>query len=263
MKTAPKKSGVVLVPLFYFLLLVVWQLLASLRLAPYYLFPSPLQVAQRLFELGQDHLLWPSIAATLKRVSAGFALSLVIGLFIGVAMGTNWVVNKTLKSLFLGMQTLPTAAWAPVSLLIFGLSDRGIYFVVIMSSVSAVAIATADGILNIPPIYLRAARTLGTPPWAMYERVIIPAALPTIVTGLKLGWTLGWHGAVSAELIKSSLGLGFLLYMGRELNDAAQVIGVMLLTIVFGLLLDQFIFGVIERKIRRRWGLTAEQDLEN
>jgi NitT/TauT family transport system permease protein len=132
-----------------------------------------------------------------------------------------------------------------------------------MSSVSAVAIATADGILNIPPIYLRAARTLGTPPWAMYERVIIPAALPTIVTGLKLGWTLGWHGAVSAELIKSSLGLGFLLYMGRELNDAAQVIGVMLLTIVFGLLLDQFIFGVIERKIRRRWGLTAEQDLEN
>jgi NitT/TauT family transport system permease protein len=261
MKTAPKKSGVVLVPLFYFLLLVLWQVLASLRLAPDYLFPSPMAVARRLFELGQDNLLWPSIAVTLKRVGIGFAFSAVIGLFIGVAMGTNWVVNKTLKSLFVGMQTLPTAAWAPVSLLIFGLSDRGIYFVVVMSSVSAVAIATADGILNIPPMYLRAARTLGTPPWAMYARVILPAALPNIVTGLKLGWTFGWHGAVSAELIKSSLGLGFLLYMGRELNDAAQVIGVMLLTIVFGLLLDQFVFGVIERKIRRRWGLTAEQDL--
>jgi NitT/TauT family transport system permease protein len=163
--------------------------------------------------------------------------------------------------LFLGLQTLPTAAWAPVSVLIFGLSDRGIYFVVVMSSMSAVAIATADGILNIPPIYLRAARTLGTPSWAMYERVIMPAALPGIVTGLKLGWTLGWHGAVSAELIKSSIGLGFLLYMGRELNDAAQVIGIMLLTILFGLLLDQFLFGLIERKIRYRWGLTAEQDL--
>jgi NitT/TauT family transport system permease protein len=259
MKRAPKKSGLILVPTFYLGLLLLWQILASLRLWPD--LPSPAAVARRLYELCQDNLLWPSIAATLKRVGVGFALSAVAGLLLGMAMGTNWVINKSLKSLLLGMQTLPTAAWAPISILIFGLSDWGIYFVVIMSSVSAVAIATADGILNIPPIYLRAARTLGTPPWVMYKRVIIPAALPNIITGLKLGWTLGWHGAVAAELIKSSLGLGFLLYMGRELSDVAQVIGIMLLTILFGLLLDQFIFGVIERKIRRRWGLTAEQDL--
>ncbi|HEY3856837.1 MAG TPA: ABC transporter permease [Verrucomicrobiae bacterium] len=262
MKQPSKKSGVVLVPLFYLLLLAAWQSLASLTHARDYVFPSPWQVAQRMVELGRDHLLLPSLLATLKRMSIGFAISAAIGLVIGAAMGTSWMINKTLKSLFLGLQTLPTAAWAPVSVLIFGLSDRGIYFVVVMSSMSAVAIATADGILNIPPIYLRAARTLGTPSWAMYERVIMPAALPGIVTGLKLGWTLGWHGAVSAELIKSSVGLGFLLYMGRELNDAAQVIGIMLLTILFGLLLDQFLFGLIERKIRHRWGLTAEQDLE-
>lgn len=258
-----KKSGLILVPAFYILLLALWQFLASLHFAPDYLFPSPLQVARRMYELNQDHLLWASIVATLKRIGIGFVLSALAGSAIGAAMGTSWIVNKTLKSLFLGMQMLPTVAWTPVALLIFGLSDWGIYFVVIMSSISAVAIATAEGILGIPPIYLRAARTLGTPRWAMYRRVMIPAALPGIVTGLKLGWTLGWHGAVSAELIKSSLGLGFLLYMGRELNDAAQVIGIMLLTILFGLLLDQFVFGVIERKIRRRWGLTAEQDLEH
>ncbi len=263
MKQPSKKSGVVLVPLFYLFLLVVWQAVASLPHVRDYVFPSPLQVIGRMIELARDHLLFPSLVATLRRMSIGFAISAAIGLVIGAAMGTSWVINKTLKSLFLGLQTLPTAAWAPVSVLIFGLSDRGIYFVVVMSSMSAIAIATADGILNIPPIYLRAARTLGTPSWAMYERVIMPAALPGIVTGLKLGWTLGWHGAVSAELIKSSIGLGFLLYMGRELNDAAQVIGVMLLTILFGLLLDQFIFGLIERKIRHRWGLTAEQDLEH
>src|SRR5216117_2668116 len=140
-------------------------------------------------------------------------------------------------------------------LLIFGLSDSGIYFVVIMSSVAAVAIATSDGILHIPPIYLRAARTLGTPGYAMPLRVILPAAFPSIVTGIKLGWTLGWHGAVSAELIKSSVGLGYLLQMGRELNDASQVLGIMLLTILFGLLLDRFLFGLIERRTRIRWGL--------
>jgi NitT/TauT family transport system permease protein len=145
----------------------------------------------------------------------------------------------------------------PISLLVFGLSDRGIYFVVIMSSVAAVAIATSDGILRIPPIILRAARTLGTPGYAMPLRVILPAALPGIVGGIKLGWTLGWHGAVSAELIKSSIGLGYLLYMGRELNDASQVIGIMVLTILFGLLLDRFLFGLVERRIRRKRGLAT------
>jgi NitT/TauT family transport system permease protein len=94
------------------------------------------------------------------------------------------------------------------------------------------------------------------------ENFILPAALPGIVTGIKLGWTLGWHGVVSAELIKSSVGLGFLLYMGREMNDAALVIGMMIVMIFFGLLLDQFLFGKIEGRIRRRWGLTVEHDSE-
>ena len=84
--------------------------------------------------------------------------------------------------------------------------------------------------------------------------------LPSIVTGLKLGWTLAWHGGVSAELIKSSIGLGFLLQMGRELNDAAQVIGIMVLTILFGLLLDRFVFGLIQRRIMVRWGLVPRSD---
>jgi NitT/TauT family transport system permease protein len=89
----------------------------------------------------------------------------------------------------------------------------------------------------------------------MPVRVILPAALPAIVSGIKIGWTLGWHGGVSAELIKSSVGLGFLLYMGRELNDAAQVLGIMIVTILFGLVLDRFFFGIIERRIRIRWGM--------
>jgi NitT/TauT family transport system permease protein len=127
-----------------------------------------------------------------------------------------------------------------------------------MSAGPAIAIATADGILNIPPIFLRAARTLGTPAIMMPLRVILPAALPSIVTGIKLGWTLGWHGAVSAELIKSTVGLGYLLYMGRELNDAPQVVAIMVITILFGLLLDRFLFGIFEHRIRRRWGLTKE-----
>lgn len=255
MKQAPDRKFKYYVIGFYLLLFATWQVLFSLRLIPDYLFPSPLQVARRLWQLGSDGMLWPSIKATLLRMLIGFSIAAAIGLIIGLVMGMSRIVNACLKSLFLGLQTLPTAAWVPISLLIFGLSDRGIYFVIIMSSVAAVAIATSAGILQIPPIYLRAARTLGTPAYAMPIRVILPAALPSIVTGIKLGWTLGWHGAVSAELIKSTIGLGYLLYMGRELNDASQVLGIMVLTIVFGLLLDRFLFGLLELRIRRRWGL--------
>jgi NitT/TauT family transport system permease protein len=244
---------------FYVLLLGAWQSLYSFGTIRDYLFPSPFQVAQRLWELALDGLLWPSIQGTLMRMGVGFVVAGLMGLFIGVLMGMSKLVNRCLNSLFLGLQTLPTAAWVPVSLLLFGLKEQGIYFVIIMSSTPAVAIATSDGIVRIPPIYIRAAKTLGTSKLAMPMTVILPAALPSIVTGLKLGWTLGWHGAVSAELIKSSVGLGYLLSMGRELNDASQVLGIMLVTILVGLMLDRFAFGVVEKRIQRRWGLETPE----
>src|SRR5262245_7644051 len=230
MKTQPA-SIKYYVLVFYVLILTVWQLVSSAKIIPDYLFPSPFQVAQRLSDLAVENHLWPSLKATFVRMGIGFGISASLGLLIGLVMGMSRVVDSCLKSLFLGLQTLPTAAWVPVSLLIFGLSEHGIYFVIIMSSFPALAIAISDGILHIPTIYLRVARTLGTPGYAMPVRVILPASLPSIITGLKLGWTLAWHGGVSAELIKSSVGLGYLLYMGRELNDAAQVIGIMILTI--------------------------------
>jgi len=244
------------VVLFYLFLIIFWQMVFELKILPKYIFPSPTMVVQRLHELWSDQMLWPSLKATLQRMIVGFAISVSIGLFLGLMMGMIPVVKQSLKSMLLGIQTLPSAAWVPFSLLIFGLKDSGLYFVIVMSSMGAVAIATADGIANIPPLYLRAAKTLGTSRFAMGYRVIFPATLPSVVTGIKLGWTLGWHGAVSAELIKSSLGLGFLLDQGRQLNDMPQVLGIMILTILFGLLLDRFLFGLIEQRIRNRWGLT-------
>jgi NitT/TauT family transport system permease protein len=244
---------------FYLLVLLTWQTLFSAKLIPDYIFPSPTQVARRLWELAADNYLWPSIKETFQRMGIGFSIAASIGLVIGLIMGVSRVVNSCLRSLFLGLQTLPTAAWVPVSLLLYGLSDHGIYFVIIMSSAPAVALATSDGILHIPVIYLRVARTLGTPAYAMTTRVMLPAALPSIVTGMKLGWTLAWHGGVSAELIKSTIGLGFLLQMGRELSDSAQVIGIMLLTILFGVLLDRFVFGLIQKRILLRWGLAQKE----
>jgi len=236
-------------------LVALWQIAFSLRLLPAYAFPSPLAVGRRLVDLARDGSLGESAKASLVRMALGFGLSAALGLLLGLGMGVSPLVNRLLRSLFLGVQTLPSVAWVPIALLLFGLRDAAIYFVIVMSSAAAMAIATADAIANIPPHYLRAARTLGASRLAMGYRVVLPAALPQVVSGIKLGWTLGWHGVVSAELIRSSIGLGFLLHMGRELNDAAQVVGIMLVTVGIGLLVDRLVFGWIERSIRVRWGL--------
>ncbi len=243
---------------FLLVLLVAWQVVFSLGLLPAYSLPSPAQVGSRLLELARDGVLWPSVRASIVRMVLGFVLSAALGLALGVTMGLSRTADSCLRSLFLGLQTLPSAAWVPIALLLFGLGDAAIYFVIVMSSMAAMAIATADGIAHIPPYYLRAARSLGTSGPALATRVALPAALPSIVTGIKLGWTLGWHGVVSAELIKSTIGLGFLLHAGRELNDAAQVVGIMLVTIFIGLLLDRVLFSWGERRIRVRWGFVSE-----
>lgn len=243
---------------FYLILLSIWQGIFWAKLLPSYLLPSPLMVAERLSELIRDGVFWPSLQATLVRMGIGFGLACLIGLALGVIMGLSPLMHRCLHSLALGLQTLPSVAWVPIALLLFGLKDTSIYFVIIMSSVAGISVTVADGIAHIPPLYLRAAKTLGTPSHAMWYRVIIPASLPSIVTAIKIGWTLGWHGAVSAELIKSSIGIGFLLHMGRELNDMAQVVGMMLVTIFIGLLIDRLFFSKIEHQIRLRWGLISK-----
>jgi NitT/TauT family transport system permease protein len=243
--------------LFFGGLLGVWQLVTMLRWLPFYVFPSPAEVWVSLVALTSDGVLWRSMAASLQRMLIGFGLAALLGVALGLSMGISQTFRDCLKALFLGIQTLPSAAWVPIALLVFGLSNAAVYFVVVMSSMAAIAVATSDGISRIPPVYLRAAQCMGASRMQMAWSVVLPAALPNILTGLKLGWTMGWHGVVSAELIKSSIGLGFLLHMGRELNDAGQVVGIMLVTIAIGMLVDRLLFTWVEREISRRWGFQS------
>ena len=136
---SPKRRMRIYVVSFYLLLFGLWQMVISLHWAPDYLFPSPFQVFKRLYELITEGYILPSLEATLYRMGIGFSIALALGLTIGLLMGTSTIAHACLNSLFLGLQTLPTAAWAPLSLLIFGLKDQGIYFVIVMSAAPAVA----------------------------------------------------------------------------------------------------------------------------
>ncbi len=241
--------------LFFIALLAAWEGLFRLRLWPPYVFPSMLSVGESL-RIGLADGTYPlAIAVSLRRILMGYGLSLMVGIPLGLLLGRIKLVQDTLGSIVLGLQALPSICWLPMALLWFGLSERAILFVVVMGAVLSVTLSTADGVHNTPPLYLRAAQTMGARGLTLYTRVILPAALPAILSGMKLGWSFAWRSLMAGELLYVSLGLGQLLTMGRELNDMSQVIAVMLVIVTIGLSVDRALFSPVERRVRERWGL--------
>ena len=164
-------------------------------------------------------------------------------------------VNQTIGSLVLGLQSIPSIAWVPLAILWFGLTDSGIIFVTAIGAIFAVTINTYTGVKNINPSYIEAARNMGAKGGQLIITVLIPAAFPFIISGFKQGWAFAWRGVIGAELLFSFLGLGFLLNVGRQLNDVSQVIAIMIVIMGIGILVDGVVFKRIENKVMTRWGL--------
>lgn len=249
------KGKIFKLTVFYLLLIGIWQGVAELRIWPSYLFPSPLGVAQSLIAGFEDNSFTVGILVSMKRVLIGFGLSIVGGVLIGLIIGRVKLLDETIGSIVLGFQALPSICWLPIALLWFGLSENAIVMVVVMGSLFAITIGVDAGVKSVPPIYLRAARTMGASGFDLYMRVIIPAAMPSIISGFKQGWSFAWRSLMAGELLYVSIGLGHLLTMGRELNDISQVMAVMIIIIVIGITVDRLIFTKLENRVRERWGL--------
>ncbi len=237
------------------LLLLAWELLARLGPWPRWLLPDPPAVARTLAAMAADGRLGAAVLRSLLRMAQGFGAAIVLGIPLGVAMARSAAVQGALRPLVLGLQALPSICWLPIALLWFGRSEAAIVLVVVMGSLLAIAIATEDGVASVDPLLLRAAGTLGIRGPRFHLGVLLPAALPGVVTGLKLGWSFAWRALMSGELITSVGGLGRLLAGGRESLDVAQVMAVMICIVVLGLLVDQGLFRPLELRVRRRWGL--------
>jgi NitT/TauT family transport system permease protein len=240
---------------FYFALLLLWQALVMLKFWPEYIFPSPAKVIMTLVSGFSDASFLIAIGISLKRIVIGYGISIVLGSILGLLMSRSKLVDDTLGGLILGLQTLPSICWLPLALLWFGLNEKAIIFVVIMGALFSITIATDSGIKNIPSLYIKAGRNMGAKSMTLFWEVILPAALPSIIPGLKQGWAFAWRSLMAGELLFVSMGLGYLLMMGRELNDMSQVIAVMFTIAFISIMVDKIVFGRIERRVRRKWGM--------
>lgn len=242
---------------FYILLLVLWQVIANSGIWPDYLFPGPLAVLSALVNGFQNGQFLQASLLSLQRLGIGYGISLVIGVVFGSLIGRFRLVEETVGSLVLGLQALPSVCWLPLAILWLGLTDQAVIFVVVMGALFSITLGVDAGVKNTPPIYLKAARNLGARGVALSAQVILPAAMPAILNGLKQGWTFAWRSLMAGELLFYSLSLGNLLQTGRDLNDASQIVAVMLVIIIIGVAIDSLIFAPIERRVRERWGLTS------
>ena len=250
--------------LFIAIFIGIWQLAYLSGIWPKVSLPSPIMVAESFYDLIQDNTLLVSIGMTLYRLLIGFTASIVIGIGVGLAMVKFPGFGKTMSSFAIGLQSFPSVAWVPFAILLIGLNDLGILFVVIMSSVFSVMISAYSGIRNIPPIYLKAARNMGAKGFSLFRYLMIPAATPALITGIKQAWSFAWHALVGAEiLIAASIGIGHILLVGREFQLMDQIIASMITVFALGMIFDKVIFAKLEDRVREKWGLRQEQDIDN
>lgn len=233
----------------------LWAAVATAGIWDSALVPTPRAVGESLWRGLSDGALSSAIAVSLRRVITGYALSLAIGVPLGMLLARRKGLDETIGTLVTGQQSLPSICWLPLALLGFGMGDHAILFVVVMGSLASITVVVRDGVRNVPPDYVRAARTLGARGLALYREVLLPASLPTILTAAKLGWAFAWRALMAGELLVASAGLGRLLMMGRERADMELVLAVLLVVLVIGVFIDRAVFGALERRVRARWGL--------
>jgi NitT/TauT family transport system permease protein len=243
--------------LLFLLALLFWQLLVRVGVWSPVLLPSLENVLRYFYTSITDGTLLDATVVTMRRLLLGYIIGLALGLPLGLLTARFKICEDTIGIVALGLQTLPSVCWVPLALLWFGQTENAMLFVVIMGSVWSMVIATDNGVRHVPPIYLRAARTMGSKQLHTWFAVILPASLPFLVTGMKQGWAFAWRSLMAAEIyvtILTGFGLGQLLHFGRELNSMEQVIGVMIVIVLIGLLADKILFSPWERFLHHRWG---------
>ena len=236
-----------------------WQAVVWSGWKPQTVIPSPFTVFDRVST--DRALLWDAAIVTLKRGLLGFAVAVLIGGIVGISVARVRVLRDAIGSMVTGLQTMPSVAWLPLAVILFKLGEGAIFFVIVLGAAPSIANGIIDGIDHVPPILLRAGHVLGARGLSSLRHVVIPAAMPSVISGLKQGWAFAWRSLMAGELITTipgHQGLGNYLNQSKDLADYTGVYAAMVVIFVIGIIIDAVFFGTAERGIRRRYGLIDE-----
>jgi sulfonate transport system permease protein len=236
-----------------------WQFAYIQEWKPHFLLPQPLDVVENLWDMIWTGRLWQQIGLTMRRGATGYAFALAIGTLLGIAVVQWRVLRLAIGSLIAGLQTMPSIAWFPLSILLFGLNESAITFVVVLGAAPSIAAGVINGVDEVPPPLLRAGKMLGATGISRYRHVVLPAAMPAYLSGLKQGWAFSWRSLLAGELLVSIGGAGSLgsgLNFARQTGNALNLYTFMIVILIVGIVVDA-VFGVITRRVRHKRGLTG------
>ena len=226
--------------------------------------PAPPEVGSALVDnwseaLGSTEGIGSALLKSVIRLAFGMVVAIVFGTIIGLAMGSSQFIQRSVGSLITGLQALPSISWLPLAVLWFGLTERAVMFVVVIAGIPAVAIAAANAVRLVPPLLIRAGRTLGARGFGLYRSVVLPAAVPTYVGGLQQAWALAWRALMAGELIVTAgaQGLGHLQLVARNQFQGDVIIAIMVVIIAIGMVVE-FGFSSLDRRVRGKRGLLTQ-----
>ena len=241
------------------LVIAVWELIHLTGWKKFAL-PGPGITLSNLWDQAGTGLLWHAIRDTLQRAVIGFAVAVLIGVVAGALVSRIRPLRAAVGSLITGLQTMPSIAWFPFAIILFGPNPSAILFVIVLGAAPSIANGLITGVDYTPPLLLKAGTLMGLRRLSLYRHLILPASLPAFVAGLKQGWAFAWRSLMAGELLVSMFnqpGLGTLLNTDQAQADMASAISVMIVILIIGICVDS-LFGTADRAIRRRWGLTLD-----
>jgi NitT/TauT family transport system permease protein len=221
------------------------------------IFPAPGPTLANLWDQLSTGLLWHAIGTTMYRALIGFALALVIGGVAGAVVSRVRPLRAAVGSLLTGLQTMPSIAWFPFAIILYGETTQAIMFVIVLGAAPSIANGLIAGVDYTPPLLLKAGHMMGLRRIALYRYVIVPASLPTFVAGLKQGWAFAWRSLMAGELIvviANQPSLGILLSTDQDQADMVSATAIMIVILIIGILVDTA-FGAADQALRRRRGL--------
>jgi NitT/TauT family transport system permease protein len=240
------------------IVLVWWALTASGAVSSSSL-PSPATVWTEFWRLVRDGTIPTAAGRTVLRLVVSFGVALVLGTLVGFGLSASSLARRSVGALVVGLQAIPPIAWLPIAAFWFGLNERAVVFVATIGAFPAVALAASNSIRQTPPLLYRAGQTLGAQGWRLYRTVVFPAALPGYVNGMQLAWGYCWRSLLAGELITNTaraFGLGQELFRAQTRDAPAEVLAVLAVIILIGMVVDLAVFGLVDRRIRIRRGLT-------